>query len=94
MSYGRQITGNIRQGEIRKEDMEHYLSIEYLGIDPSGADTSRFEMPAEAQQSFFDKLFRREPVPAFYSQLMRTESQVIDDMKTLARHCKEKLKIP
>ena len=74
--------------------MEHYLSIEYLRIDPSGAGTSRFEMPAEAQQSFFHKLLRRAPLPPFYSQLMRTESQVTDDMKTLARHCKEKLKIP
>lgn len=94
VSYGRQNTGSIHQDQVRKEDMEHYLSIEYLGIDPSGADTSRFEMPAEAQQSFFDKLLRREPLPPFYSQLMRAESQVIDDMKTLARHCKVKLKIP
>ncbi|MXV78884.1 hypothetical protein F4083_11935 [Candidatus Poribacteria bacterium] len=99
VSYGRQITGNIRQGEIRKEDMEHYLSIEYLGIDPSRAETSHFEVKTgfdsrEAQQGFFDRLFRREVVPPFYSQLMRTESQAIDDMKTLARHCKAKLKIP
>lgn len=94
VSYGRQNTGSIHQDKVRKEDMEHYLSIEYLGIDPSGADTSRFEMPAEAQQSFFDKLLKRAPLPPFYSQLMRAESQVIDDMKTLARHCKEKLKIP
>ena len=74
--------------------MEHYFSIEYLGIDPSRSETSRFEIPAEAQKSFFDRLFRRKPVPPFYSQLVQTESQVIDDMKTLARHCKEKLKIP
>ncbi len=94
VSYGRQNTGSIHQDKVRKEDMEHYLSIEYLGIDPSGAATSRFEMPAEAQQSFFDKLLKREPLPPFYSQLMRAESQVIDDMKTLARHCKDKLKIP
>ncbi len=94
VSYGRQNIGSIHQDKVRKEDMEHYLSIEYLGIDPSGAETSRFEMPAEAQQSFFDKLLRRAPLPPFYSQLMRAESQVVDDMKTLARHCKDKLKIP
>ncbi len=99
VSYGRQITGNIRQGAIRKEDMEHFLSIEYLGIDPSRAETSYFEVKTgfgstEAQQGFFDKLFRREPVPPYYSQLMQTEAQVIEEMKTLARHCKVKLKIP
>ena len=93
VSYGQQITGNIRKGKIRKEDMEHYLSIEYLGIDPSRADTSRVEIPREAQQSFFDRLFKREPIPPFYSQLIQTESEVIEDMKRLARHCKEKLKI-
>lgn len=94
VSYGRRNIGSIHQDKVRKEDMEHYLSIEYLGIDPSEADTSRFEIPAEAQQSFFDKLLKREPIPPFYSQLMRAESQVIDDMKTLARHCKDKLRIP
>lgn len=94
VSYGRKVTGSIYNGEMKKDDGTHYLSIEYLGVDPSRTETSRFEMPAEAQRSFFDKLFRREPVPPFYCQLMQTETQVIDEMKTLARHCKDKLKIP
>ncbi|MCE2400753.1 hypothetical protein J4G08_07670 [Candidatus Poribacteria bacterium] len=94
VSYGRKITGSIRKGKIKKDDAAHYLSIEYLGIDPSRTEISRFEVPAEAQRSFFDKLFRREPVPPFYCQLMQTETQVIDEMKMLTRHCKEKLKIP
>ena len=94
VSYGRKVTGSIRKGKIRKDEAAHYLSIEYLGIDPSRAETSRFEVPAEAQRGFFDKLFRREPLPPFYNQLIQTETQVIGEMKALARHCKEKLKIP
>ena len=92
--YGRKDTGRIHEGEITKDGLTHYLSIKYLGIDPSRAEFSRFVVPAETQRSFFDKLFRREPVPPFYNQLMQTETQVIDEMKTLARHCKDKLKIP
>ena len=92
--YGRKDTGRIHEGEITKDGLTHYLSIKYLGIDPSRAEFSRFVVPAETQRSFFDKLFRREPVPPFYNQLMQTETQVIDELKTLARHCKDKLKIP
>lgn len=94
VSYGRKFTGRIQNGKIEKDDGTHYLTIEYLGVDPSRSGTSRSEVPAEVQRSFFDKLFRREPVPPFYSQLMQTETQVIDEMKSLARHCKDKLKIP
>ena len=94
VSYGRKITGSIQNGEIIKDDGSHYFTIAYLGVDPSRAETSRFEMPTEVQRSFFDKLFGREPVPPFYNQLIQTETQVIDEMKTLARHCKDKLKIP
>ena len=93
VSYGRKVTGNIHEGKIKKDDVAHYLSIEYLGIDPLRAETSRFEVPAEAQRGFFDKLFRREPLPPFYNQLIQTETQVIGEMKALAQHCKEKLKI-
>ena len=94
VSYGRKVTGNIHEGKIKKDDVAHYLSIEYLGIDPLRAETSRFEVPAEAQRNFFDKLFRREPLPPFYNQLIQTETQVIGEMKALAQHCKEKLQIP
>ena len=94
VNYGRKITGNIQKGEIKKDEAAHYFSIEYLGIDPSRAESSHYEMPAETQRSFFDKLFRREPIPPFYSQLMQTETHVVNEMKSLARHCKDKLKIP
>ena len=94
VNYGRKNTGSIHSGNITKDEVAHYLSIEYLGIEPARAETSRFEVPMEAQRSFFDRLFRREPIPPFYSQLIQTEAQVIDEMKTLARFCKEKLAIP
>ena len=93
VSYGRKITGNVQDGKIQKDAGSHFFSIEYLGIEPSRAETSRFEVPVEAQRKFLDKLFGRQSVPPFYSQLIQTESQVIEDMKTLARHCKEKLAI-
>ena len=91
MNYGRKNTGSIHSGNMTKDEVAHYLSIEYLGIELARAETSRFEVPMEAQRSFFDRLFRREPIPPFYSQLIQTEAQVIDEMKTLARYCKEKL---
>ena len=94
VNYGRKNTGSIHSGNITKDEMAHYFSIEYLGIEPARAATSRFEVPMEAQRSFFDRLFRREPIPPFYSQLIQTEAQVIDEMKILARYCKEKLAIP
>ncbi len=94
VSYGRKIKGSIHEGSINKDDGDQYFSIEYLGIDPCRSATSRFSVPAEEQRSFFDRLFRREPVPSYYSQLIQTEAQVIDEIKTLARHCKENLSIP
>ena len=94
VNYGRKITGNIQKGEIKKDEATHYFSIEYLGIDPSRAEISHYEVPAETQRSFFDRLFRREPIPPFYNQLMQTEAKVIEEIKSLARHCKDKLKIP
>ena len=94
VNYGRKNTGSIHSGNMTKDEVAHYLSIEYLGIELARAETSRFEVPMEAQRSFFDRLFRREPIPPFYSQLIQTEAQVIDEMKTLARYCKEKLAIP
>ena len=94
VNYGRKNTGSIHSGNITRDEVVHYLSIEYLGIEPARAATSRFEVPMEAQRSFFDRLFRREPIPPFYSQLIQIEAQVIDEMKTLARYCKEKLAIP
>ena len=92
--YGRIITGSIHEGEIVKDDGTHYFSIGYLGVDPSRSETGRIQMPVEAQRSFFDRLFRREPIPPFYCQLIQTEAEVIDEMKMLARYCKDKLKIP
>ncbi len=94
VSYGRKITGSIHDGNIIKGEGDQYLSIEYLGLDPSRSVTTRFEVPEDQQRSFFDRLFRRESVPSFYCQLIKTETQVVDEMKTLARYCKDKLKIP
>ena len=94
MSYGRKITGSIHDGNLIKGEGDQYLSIEYLGLDPSRSAITRFEVPENQQRSFFDRLFRRESVPSFYNQLIQIETQVTDEIKTLARYCKEKLKIP
>ena len=94
VSYGRRNTGSIHEGNITQEDVAHYLSIEYLGIEPSRTDTSHSEIPAHAQRSFFDRLFNRQPTPPFFNHLIKTEAQVISEMKILAQHCKEKLEIP
>ncbi len=94
VSYGRRNTGSIHEDKITQEDVAHYLSIEYLGMDSSRASVSHSGIPAYAQRSFFDRLFNRQPVPPLFNQLMRTEVQVISEMKTLARQCKEKLEIP
>ena len=93
VNYGRRSTGSIHEGSITQEGTEHYLSIEYLGVEPGRVGNSLFGVPVEAQRTFFDRLFNRHPVPPFFGQLMRTEAQVIAEMKTLARHCKEKLAI-
>ena len=55
VSYGRKVTGSIHNGEMKKDDGTHYLTIEYLGIDPLQTETPQIEMPTEAQRSFFDK---------------------------------------
>ena len=94
VSYGRRNTGSIHEGNITQEKVAHYLSIEYLGIEPSRTDTSHVEIPAHAQRSFFDKLFNRQPTPPLFNHLIKTEAQVISEMKILAQHCKEKLEIP
>ena len=94
VSYGRRNTGSIHEGDITEAEVAHFLSIEYLGIEPSRASVSHSGMPAYAQQSFFDRLLNRQPVPPLFNHLMKTEAQVISEMKTLARHCKEKLEIP
>ena len=94
VSYGRRNTGSIHEGNITQEDVAHYLSIEYLGIEPSRTDTSHSEIPAHAQRNFFDRLFNRQPTPPFFNHLIKTEAQVISEMKILAQHCKEKLEIP
>ncbi|MCY3739673.1 MAG: hypothetical protein OXH00_01495 [Candidatus Poribacteria bacterium] len=94
ISYGRRNTGSIHEGNITQEDVAHYLSIEYLGVEPSRNDTSHFQIPAHAQRSFFDKLFNRQPTPPLFNHLIKTEAQVISEMKILAQHCKEKLEIP
>ena len=94
VSYGRRNTGSIHEGDITEAEVAHYLSIEYLGIEASRTGPSHFGIPARAQQSFFDRLFNRQPVPPLFNHLMKTEVQVISEMKTLAQHCKEKLEIP
>ena len=94
VSYGRRNTGSIHEGNITETGVEHYLSIEYLGIDPARVGNSRFEVPTHVRPGFFDRLFSRQPLPPFFSQLMRTEAQIVAELKTLARYCKERLAIP
>ena len=93
VGYGRRNTGSVHEGNITQEAAAHYLSIEYLGIEPARVGASLFGVPPRVQQSFFERLFSRQPVPPIFSQLMQTEAQVIAEMKTLARHCKERLEI-
>ena len=94
VSYGRRNTGSIHEGDITEAEVAHYLSIEYLGVEPSRASVSHSGIPAYTQRSFFDRLLNRQPVSPLFNHLMKTEVQVISEMKTLARHCKEKLEIP
>ncbi|MDE0016635.1 MAG: hypothetical protein OXU51_10635 [Candidatus Poribacteria bacterium] len=94
VSYGRRNRGSIHEGDITEAEVAHYLSIEYLGIEPSRASVSHSGIPAGAQRSFFDRLFNRHPTPPLFNHLMKTEGQVISEMKILAQHCKEKLEIP
>ena len=94
VSYGRRNRGSIHEGDITKAEVAHYFSIEYLGIEPSRASVSHSGISADVQRSFFDRLFNRQPVPPLFNHLMKTEVQVISEMKTLAQHCKEKLEIP
>ena len=93
VNYGRRGTGSIYEGNITKEGTAHYFSIEYLGVEPGRVGNSLFGVPAHAQRTFFDRLFNRQPVPPFFNRLVQTETQVIAEMKMLARHCKEKLAI-
>jgi hypothetical protein len=93
VNYGRRGTGSIHEGEITQEGTVHYFSIEYLGVEPGRVGNSLFGVPAQVQRTFFDRLFNRQPVPPFFNRLVQTETQVIAEMKTLARHCKEKLAI-
>ena len=93
VSYGRRNTGSIHEGNTTKEDVAHYLAIEYLGMEPDRVGTSRFGMPSQVQQSFFERIFSRQPLPPIFSQLMQSEAQVIAEMKIIARYCKEKLEI-
>lgn len=93
VSYGRRNIGSIREGNVTQDDVAHYLSIEYLGLDPDRVGNSRFGVPRQVQQGFFERIFSRRPVSPIFSQLIQTEAQVIAEMKTLARHCKEKLEI-
>ena len=93
VSYGRRNTGSIHEGNITEEGVAHYLSIEYLGIEPSRTYTSHFGIPAHAQRSLFDRLLNRQPLPPLFSHLAQIEAQVISEMKMLARYCKEKLEI-
>ena len=93
VSYGRRSIGNIHEGNVIKDAVGHYFSIEYLGIEPSRITTWHFELPSQARPTFFHWLFNKQPVPPFFSELMKTEKQIIAEMKTLARYCKEKLRI-
>ena len=93
VNYGRRGIGSIHEGNITEEGTAHYFSIEYLGVEPGRVGNSLFRVPAHVQRTFFDRLFNRQPVPPFFDRLVQTETQVIAEMKTLARHCKEKLAI-
>ncbi|RKU35714.1 hypothetical protein C6496_15535 [Candidatus Poribacteria bacterium] len=93
VNYGRRSTGSIHEGDVTQEGTEHYLSIEYLGVESGRVGSASFGVPTHAQRTFFDRLFNRQPVSPFFNQLMQTEGQIIAEMKTLARHCKEKLAI-
>ena len=53
VSYGRRNTGSIHEGDITEAEVAHYLSIEYLGIEPSRAGVSHSGIPAQAQPKFF-----------------------------------------
>ena len=93
VNYGRRSSGSIHAGNVTQEGTEHYLSIEYLGVEPGRVGNALFGVPTHAQRTFFDRLFNRRSVPPFFGQLMRTEAEILAEMKTLARHCKEKLAI-
>ena len=93
VNYGRRNTGSIHEGEITQEKVAHYFSIEYLGTEPMRNGVSQFGGPTVVQRSFFGRLLNRQPMPPFFNQLIKTETQVIEEMKLLARHCKEKLEI-
>ena len=93
VNYGRRGTGSIHEGEIAQEGTAHYFSIEYLGVEAGRVGNSLFGVPAQVQRGFFDRLFNRQPVPPFFNRLVQTETQIIAEMKMLARHCKEKLAI-
>ena len=93
VNYGRRITGSIHEGEITQEKVVHYFSIEYLGTEPARPGVSQFGGPTAVQRSFFDRLLNRQSIPPVFEQLIKTETQVIEEMKLLARHCKEKLEI-
>ena len=94
VSYGRRNTGSIHEENITEEGVTHYLSIEYLGIEPSRTYTSDFGSSTQAQRSLFDRLLNRRSLPPLFSHLVQIEAQIISEMKMLARHCKEKLAIP
>ena len=93
VNYGRRNTGSIHEGEVTQEKVVHFFSIEYLGTEPARTGVSHFGVPAHPQRSFFDKLLNRQSIPPLFNQLIKTETQVIEEMKLLARHCKEKLEI-
>ena len=93
VNYGRRGIGSIHEGDITQEGTTHYFSIEYLGVEPGRVGNSLFGVPARVQRTFFDRLFNRQPVPPFLNRLVQTETQVIAEMKMLARHCKERLAI-
>ena len=94
VNYGRRSTGSIHEGEITQEKkIAHYFSIEYLGTEPARPGVSQFGEPTAVQRGFFDRLLNRQSIPPVFEQLIKTETQVIEEMKLLARHCKEKLEI-
>ncbi len=93
VNYGRRSTGSIHEGEITQDKVTYYFSIEYLGTEPARSGVSQFGVPTGGQRSFFDRLLNRQAIPPVFEQLIKTEAQVIAEMKLLARHCKEKLEI-
>ncbi len=100
VSYARKDTGSIHEGNITQEGRAHYLSIEYLGRAHTHSSSSGWKEPVQPSSGLLGRFINRlnrqkgQPLPAHLHEMIRTEQQILDEMKALARFCKEKLAIP